>query len=1554
MRDRRKIGRGIHRALFLAVVEGLEQRRLLAGKPAIDTVIFGNSTSESAHSFSSNSTQAITGGLGQSARQLLPLSTVGVNGGDMTVVMSVDPVTQNYFTLKLWGNDDTDMGKGRLYLYVPIAGVDYQIGYRHEGDYAPLNVAAGAPALPNRFFYSTTMLPLSMTAGKTTLTLKIVSTGELYGLGSGGPPSGNYQMNMDTTSRGIYRAYTHTQPMLEVGGETQGTAPTVTTRPSVSENSVLGTSGTYTLGLKNWSIGKMSAAITSFTTSDVQMLANSYSITQFGWSTTQRNSIVNKVIAVIDGFASDYYTNPSTSITGSSGYGAAAGNEVWGGRFGPLGWAIHLLNGVSAFSSQLDTSVDFGTIGGIRTRREAWGDMLEASRDYGRANRRTLTNQTILANINVYKANRALLDLGDINAFTENSAQRYLLESVGIEPWLGNDLSNGNSDFLYGDNYYQVTLKGLTREWGYAGAYSEMALYAANFYRWTGNVQFKNQAVKMIKASANMRRPAIEVSGSNNYRSAERIGLLAWRGVREADGYYKNDITYGGATSWSAGMIVAGVTLDPYAIGYAKQMLADNQYLNNLISDSRYYSSLSFDALNAFDVYSDYFAVKSATDSGVRLPMTSGQADYAWTDEEDGIAVVKQGETRFWVEPYWQAKTGTGINGLAKFYYSTPIYEQYGILQTNVNYTHNGGYFVRPNYVNMPENNNYVPPDNPTQGLQGEMLPIGFAPGNAGTDTPFRGKANYYGFRFGNYLIGMNSSTNGSYTLKTPLGFSSATDLIGNTTKSGTIPVAPLSTVILNLGTYTDAAPVPSAPLLITAIGSPTSNTINWSAASGAASYTVKRSQTPGGPYATLASNLTTTTFTDTAVSRAAGYYYVVSAVNSNGESYNSSEANTSAGLPNAWSSADTGTVALAGSSSISGSTFTLRGSGGDVGGTSDTMQYSYTTLTGDGSFTARVTNAGNTNSLDKVGIMYRDSLNSGAMTAALVLEDASNMIRLANRTSLFGGMNWSSSTSNIGAPYWLRLTRSGNLFTGSISPDGISWTTVSSATVSMASTAAVGMFVCSRYSQQLNVSTFDSVSLTGLDTTPPTVTSINRIGATPTSLKIAQFSVLFSEPVTGVDVTDFVLNSTGLGAASILSVTGSGSSYTVTVNTGDGTGNGTLGLSLTDNDSIKDSLGQPLGGSDAANGNFNGENFTIYPHIFNGSSGSDIFQIKANGANDEIYINSILSYTIARSQLPSLSINGQGGNDLLILDYSAGDPTPLSAITFDGGLDTDTVEIRGASASDVIQFNSPGVITHGLSNSSIAGFENYLFATGSFYANINLGNINLVADGSATTIHLTNYQSLNSLNLTAGSTANSASSDSSNIAMVVGSLSIGNGSKLNIATNGGRSGVSRFGTISISSTGKLDLNDNDLIIDYGAGNTPIQAINQLVKSGLTLLNGNGYGIGSSLVDAQNTGGTMLAVVDDGDPLIGGTITEISGYAIPNPGSSVLVKYTWFGDSNLDGTVDGSDYALIDTGFTSGNSLGGWVFGDYDYNGLVDSSDYALIDTGFISQTGFL
>ncbi|MBI5965682.1 MAG: tandem-95 repeat protein [Chloroflexi bacterium] len=114
------------------------------------------------------------------------------------------------------------------------------------------------------------------------------------------------------------------------------------------------------------------------------------------------------------------------------------------------------------------------------------------------------------------------------------------------------------------------------------------------------------------------------------------------------------------------------------------------------------------------------------------------------------------------------------------------------------------------------------------------------------------------------------------------------------------------------------------------------------------------------------------------------------------------------------------------------------------------------------------------------------------------------------------------------------------------------------------------------------------------VDKTFPTVVSIVRLSANPTSAATVSFRVTFSESVIGVDKYDFSLIGDGtLAGYSITSVGGTGLTRTVYVNTG--TGSGTLRLDLIDNDTIKDSSSYRLGGTGIGNGNYTtGESYNV------------------------------------------------------------------------------------------------------------------------------------------------------------------------------------------------------------------------------------------------------------------------------------------------------------------------------------------------------------------------
>ncbi|MGC3960998.1 MAG: discoidin domain-containing protein [Verrucomicrobiota bacterium] len=89
--------------------------------------------------------------------------------------------------------------------------------------------------------------------------------------------------------------------------------------------------------------------------------------------------------------------------------------------------------------------------------------------------------------------------------------------------------------------------------------------------------------------------------------------------------------------------------------------------------------------------------------------------------------------------------------------------------------------------------------------------------------------------------------------------------------------------------------PAPVAPVGLTTFAGSGQVILNWSAVSGATSYNVKRSTVSGSGYTVIATNVGNVGYTDTGLVNGTTYYYVVSAVNSLGESANSKEA---AGTP--------------------------------------------------------------------------------------------------------------------------------------------------------------------------------------------------------------------------------------------------------------------------------------------------------------------------------------------------------------------------------------------------------------------------------------------------------------------------------------------------------------------------------------------------------------------------------------------------------------------------------------------------------------------------------
>jgi hypothetical protein len=86
-------------------------------------------------------------------------------------------------------------------------------------------------------------------------------------------------------------------------------------------------------------------------------------------------------------------------------------------------------------------------------------------------------------------------------------------------------------------------------------------------------------------------------------------------------------------------------------------------------------------------------------------------------------------------------------------------------------------------------------------------MPIAKRPDDAsqpayGDWGPFLGKASFYWLRYGDYLIGLNTTKDHVYSLPVPENISQAVDLVSGKkfSCSGGVKVPPLSTIVLYLG----------------------------------------------------------------------------------------------------------------------------------------------------------------------------------------------------------------------------------------------------------------------------------------------------------------------------------------------------------------------------------------------------------------------------------------------------------------------------------------------------------------------------------------------------------------------------------------------------------------------------------------------------------------------------------------------------------------------------------------------------------------------------------
>jgi regulation of enolase protein 1 (concanavalin A-like superfamily) len=180
--------------------------------------------------------------------------------------------------------------------------------------------------------------------------------------------------------------------------------------------------------------------------------------------------------------------------------------------------------------------------------------------------------------------------------------------------------------------------------------------------------------------------------------------------------------------------------------------------------------------------------------------------------------------------------------------------------------------------------------------------------------------------------------------------------------------------------------------------------------------------------------------------------------------------------LPAPWANRDVGSVGVAGSATLAGTTFTVNGAGADIWGSADQFHYVYQPVSGDVTVVAHVATIQRVHDWTKAGVMIRESLTAGSKHAMMVVSAAKGLAFQRRPTT--GGTTLHSAGALVGAPYWVKLTRRGDVFTAFASSDGTTWVTIGSETIPMAVPVYVGLPVTSHSTANAATVTFDSVSI--------------------------------------------------------------------------------------------------------------------------------------------------------------------------------------------------------------------------------------------------------------------------------------------------------------------------------------------------------------------------------------------------------------------------------------------------------------------------------------------
>ncbi|MBQ8540217.1 MAG: hypothetical protein IJ435_01955 [Clostridia bacterium] len=450
-----------------------------------ERIIFGNEQSEKEYNVKGASL------LHNGGRKLLPTNPPSRFSSEITFNIKVDPYKQNYFSLKLHSKEKYTP----IYLYLD----GKQLGYAKCSDYEALNLGYGR-FNPADYFFVTTAIPIGYTKGKSEITLTLRQA-EPYD-------------TLDEIFGTIYEGYTSTSPNLSLPKSTATAA--LKAPKEYTCDDIAGFSQSYInsqVEFFNSSLKKLRQGEKLSITKYVEELRHFIMVLFEPYCPlADKSEAIVLILNCINLYVKDYFENPKTLLHN-------AHQSDWGGYYGELGQGLYLIEPFlnrEEFLGYLSTPFNEHL-----TKKEAWELCLKANFDFASSRQSYIYNQTYYTYEGAWKAMAGLGVIGSKYYIGKEKCDLILKEALGLAPWKGEHIlfdENGkeldlyhclfnhdrsarftddyinvvctgkavqgideNGEFIrrrpYGESYYPLTHRALSRENGYVGNYGETANY---------------------------------------------------------------------------------------------------------------------------------------------------------------------------------------------------------------------------------------------------------------------------------------------------------------------------------------------------------------------------------------------------------------------------------------------------------------------------------------------------------------------------------------------------------------------------------------------------------------------------------------------------------------------------------------------------------------------------------------------------------------------------------------------------------------------------------------------------------------------------------------------------------------------------------------------------------------------------------------------------------------------------------------------------------------------------------------------------------------------